>query len=157
MCSDCCARAASGQAMADPAITLMRSRRRIAPAKGLRSAPTIAYGMRLHQGFAIGGMGSDRHFAWQQSSRPNIRFGSLADIEACPSHVRFTPKCRHGSARARCLPSAKSRHYMLLQKAVIRSPRPLCSDRARQAPTRLQPRTNCHRVLVAARGATSPP
>jgi hypothetical protein len=30
--------------------------------------------VQLQQGFATGGMGSDRHFAWQQSSRPNARF-----------------------------------------------------------------------------------
>ena len=27
-------------------------------------------------------MGSDRHFAWQQSSGPNVRFGLKADIGA---------------------------------------------------------------------------
>src|SRR5262249_19736393 len=30
---------------------------------------------------------------------PNVRFGSLADIEACPIDVRFTPKSGHGSAQ----------------------------------------------------------
>src|SRR6516164_3693241 len=35
---------------------------------------------QLQQGFTIGGMGSDRHFARQQSSGPNVRFGSKADI-----------------------------------------------------------------------------
>jgi hypothetical protein len=35
---------------------------------------------RLHQGFVAGGMGSDNHFAWQQSAGPNVRFGSKADI-----------------------------------------------------------------------------
>ena len=39
---------------------------------------------QLQQGFATGGMGSDRQFAWQQSSRPDVRFGSKADIKACP-------------------------------------------------------------------------
>ena len=29
----------------------------------------------LQQGFATDGMGSDRHFAWQQSSGSNVRFG----------------------------------------------------------------------------------
>jgi len=50
-----------------------------------------------------GGMGPDRHFARQQSSRPNVRFGSKADISECPRDVRFTPKSGH-SARLR--PSA---------------------------------------------------
>jgi hypothetical protein len=51
--------------------------------------------MRLQQGFATGEMGSDRHFAWQQSLGPNVRFGSKADIKAYPRDVRFTPKSGH--------------------------------------------------------------
>jgi hypothetical protein len=51
--------------------------------------------MGLQQGFTTGGMGADRYFAWQQSSGLNVRFGSKADIEACPSNVRFTPKSGH--------------------------------------------------------------
>ena len=47
--------------------------------------------MGLQQEFATGGMGSDRHFAWQQSSGSNVRFGSLADIETCLRDARFTP------------------------------------------------------------------
>jgi hypothetical protein len=47
---------------------------------------------QLQQGFTIGGMGSDCHFAWQQPSGPNVRFGSKADIEAGPRDVRFAPK-----------------------------------------------------------------
>jgi hypothetical protein len=39
--------------------------------------------------------GSDRHFAWQQSLGPNVRFESLADIGVRPRDVRFTPKSRH--------------------------------------------------------------
>jgi hypothetical protein len=49
----CCAFAASGQAMADPAILLMRSRRRIAFPK----AETAPIRTRLQQGFAIDEMG----------------------------------------------------------------------------------------------------
>ena len=49
----CCAPAASGQAAADPAITLMKSRRRIAFPK----AGTTPIGTRLQQGFAPGEMG----------------------------------------------------------------------------------------------------
>jgi len=50
---------------------------------------------QLQQGSTIGGMGSDRHFAQQQSSGPNVRFGSLADIVAALSNVRFTPEDGH--------------------------------------------------------------
>jgi len=31
------------------------------------------------QGFTTGGMGSDRHFAWQQPSGSNVRFVPKAD------------------------------------------------------------------------------
>ena len=48
--------------------------------------------LRLQQGFATHGMGSGRHFAWQQSPEPNVRFGSLANIAASPRNVRFAPK-----------------------------------------------------------------
>jgi len=51
--------------------------------------------MRLQQGFTTGGIGSDRHFAWQQSPGQNVRFGSKADIEARPINVRFTPESGH--------------------------------------------------------------
>jgi hypothetical protein len=32
----------------------------------------------------------------------DVRFGSLADIAISPTHVRFTPKSRHRSARCQC-------------------------------------------------------
>jgi len=38
---------------------------------------------RLQQGFATGEMGFTHHFAEQQSSEPNVRFGSKADILHC--------------------------------------------------------------------------
>src|SRR6516165_5578281 len=39
----------------------------------------------------------------------NVRFGSKADIGACPRHVRFTPGCGHGSGRdVRYVPKADS-------------------------------------------------
>jgi hypothetical protein len=65
--------------------------------------------MGLQQGFATTGMGSNRHFAWQQSSRPNVRFGSKADIEAGPLNVRFTPESGH-SNRAKCGVRYAARH-----------------------------------------------
>jgi hypothetical protein len=58
-----CARAASGQAMADPALTLMKSRRRIAFTK----AGTTPNRTRLQQGFATDGMGFSGQVAEQQS------------------------------------------------------------------------------------------
>ena len=59
-------------------------------------------------------MGSDRHFAWQQFSGPNVRFGSKADIEVSLGNVRFPPKSgprrqtAHdaGSARTTAKPKA---------------------------------------------------
>src|SRR6516225_2037304 len=51
--SGCCARAASGHEVADPAITLMKSRRRIAFTK----AGTTPNRTRLQQGFTTGEMG----------------------------------------------------------------------------------------------------
>jgi hypothetical protein len=50
---------------------------------------------QLQQGFTPDGMGSEHHFAWQQTSRSNVRFGSKADIEVRLSDVRFTPKSGH--------------------------------------------------------------
>src|SRR5215469_274735 len=52
--SSCCARAARGHATAEPATTLIKSRRRIAfhKTQGLRRLA-----MRLQQDFATGGMG----------------------------------------------------------------------------------------------------
>src|SRR5215469_2833466 len=57
---------------------------------------------QLQQGFTTGGMGSDRHFAWQQSSGSNVRFGSKADIGAPPINVRFTPKSGHWLSVSGC-------------------------------------------------------
>jgi len=37
-------------------------------------------------------MGFSGQFARQQSSGPNVRFGSKADMPARPPHVRFTPE-----------------------------------------------------------------
>jgi len=63
----CCARAASGHAAADPAIILMKSRRRIARSQGLGLRRPSLSGTRLQQGFAISEMGFSDQFAWQQS------------------------------------------------------------------------------------------
>ena len=42
--------------------------------------------------------------------RPNVRFGSLADIPRCSRHVRFTPNNGHSSAQVGCPKSAISGH-----------------------------------------------
>jgi hypothetical protein len=59
----------------------MKSRRRIAAPRLRASADYALELTQLQQEFATGGMGYDHHFAWQQSSGPNVRFGSKADIE----------------------------------------------------------------------------
>jgi hypothetical protein len=95
MCSSCCVSAGRGQAAAELATTLMKSRRRIASPKGSRGASTIAHGTRLQQGFATGGMGSDPSFCVATIGGPDVRFGSEADIDASQADVRFTPKSGH--------------------------------------------------------------
>ena len=67
----------------------------------------------------IGGTGSDRHFAWQQSSGPNVRFGSKADISARLSDVRFTPKSGHQNLVVECPLCAKSRHSAVRRKTSL--------------------------------------
>ena len=62
-----------------------------------------------------GGMGPDRHFARQQSSRPNVRFGPKADISECPRDVRFTPKSGHWLSVSQCPLCAKSGHSARLR------------------------------------------
>ena len=86
----------------------MKSRRRIACPKGpgLCDAPK-----RLQQGFSTGEMGSERRFAWQQSRRSNVRFGSKADIAPYGTHVRFTPKSGHRNSAVECPLCAKRQYY----------------------------------------------
>jgi len=90
-----CARAASGHATPKAAIPLMKARRRIAAPKAQGLCGPCFGTTQLQQGITTCGMGSDGHFAWQQSPRPNVRFGSKADIGAYTRHVRFTPKSGH--------------------------------------------------------------
>jgi hypothetical protein len=108
MCSSCCVSAGRGQAAAELATTLMKSRRRIASPKGSRSASTIAYGTRLQQGFATGGMGSDPSFCvaticgpecplWvnnghSRSQMPMSALPPKADINRRQLDIRFMPK-----------------------------------------------------------------
>ena len=90
----CCALAANGQATADPAIPLMKSRRRIAFPKALLRRRWFAT-RRLQQGFTTGGMGFSAQFAQRQIEAAHVRFGSLAGIARCQVDVRFTPKSGH--------------------------------------------------------------
>jgi hypothetical protein len=66
--------------------------------------------MRLHQEFAVGGMGFRERFAPHQSRAADVRFGSKADIAAPPTNVRFTPKSGHCGARLACPLCANSGH-----------------------------------------------
>src|SRR5262249_10314836 len=51
----------------------------------------------------------------QQIRPPNVRFGSEADIGACPRHVPFTPKSRHWNSVAKCPLCANSGHQFGLE------------------------------------------
>jgi hypothetical protein len=62
MRSCCCAWATSGQAVADPTIAWMKSRRRIAFPEAQDSVT-----IQLQQGIAAGGMGFNGQFALQKS------------------------------------------------------------------------------------------
>jgi uncharacterized protein YchJ len=91
----CCARAASGQAVADAPITLMKSRRRIASPKAYLLAPTMAQKDWITAGILIVRNWAPRCFARQQFWAADVRFGSKADIATSPTNVRFTPSNRH--------------------------------------------------------------
>ena len=53
---------------------------------------------------ATGEMGFRGQFARQQSETLDVRFGSKADIDACPSDVRVTPKSGHRLSALGCPP-----------------------------------------------------
>jgi hypothetical protein len=67
---------------------------------------------QLQQGFTTGGMGSDPHFAWQQSSGPNVRFGwriQLIDATPFPSNLaRWNGMHMEGHARTWFTPKQKA-------------------------------------------------
>ena len=50
----------------------------------------------------------------QMLIRPNVRFGSKADILQCRSDVRFTPKSGHSELPSKCPLSARTRHSACL-------------------------------------------
>src|SRR5262249_378510 len=80
----------SGHVMAEPATTLMKSRRPIA-APTVRSTLTLADYIRDLRQAKWG----SRFFAWQQFFETDVRFGSEADIARCQGHVRFAPESGH--------------------------------------------------------------
>src|SRR6516165_1490440 len=110
----CCAPAVSGHETADPAINLMKSRRRIAAPKA-QSLCGLCFGTtQLQQGFPPGGMGFDRHFAWQQSSGPNVRFGSKRTSRHLQPMSALPPKADVGTQSRNSL-CANSGHSALRQ------------------------------------------
>src|SRR6516225_6033877 len=95
----CCARAKSGQATAEPAIPLMKSRRRIACPKAQDHAD---FQKGLQQGFTTGGIGSDRQFCVATTIRTEcplwVKSRHSAVSERCPLYPRkrtFTDRCRY--------------------------------------------------------------
>src|SRR5262249_2634748 len=85
-----CACAARGKKAVEPAMTLMKSRRRTHPSK-----------VRVE----------DRaNFASLSEMGGDVRFGSKADICAAKSHVRFTPESGHLQRKLECPLWAKSGH-----------------------------------------------
>jgi hypothetical protein len=94
--------------MAEPAIPVMKSRRRIACPK----AQDYANDDRLHQGFTTCGMGFTGQFAQQQSWAAHVRFGSKADIDARLFDVRFTPKSGHWRDCSTCALKPPDENYV---------------------------------------------
>jgi hypothetical protein len=99
----------SGQTAPDPAIALMKSRRRIACPKAQDHADI---------GLITSGIGDERNgvrrpFAQQQFVESDVRFGSKADIARCQIDVRFTPKSGHSISVSECPLCAKSGHNII--------------------------------------------
>ena len=97
--SDSCARAASGHEAADPATTLMKSRRRIAFTK----AGTTPNRTRLQQGFATDGMGSEVKLHSNNLELPMSALPPKADMDQQGCDVRFVLKADSCSAAKRPL------------------------------------------------------
>ena len=104
----CCARAASGHATAEPATTLMKSRRRIACPK----AQDCARLRLITSGICDQRNGVQGSVCTAAFRAANVRFGSKADILMCRADVRFTPKSRHRRAQVACPLCAKSTYAM---------------------------------------------
>jgi hypothetical protein len=91
------ARAANGRTAAVTPTSAMKSRRFTAYPSSTGSYPTML----------------TVHAASRQIWITDVRFGSLADIEALPPNVRFTPKSGHWLSASGCLLCAKSRHGVI--------------------------------------------
>src|SRR6516162_2878462 len=93
--ADCSACVANDQKVAAPAAVLKKSRRRIACPE-VRGTPRVAdYISDLGPAKHIRGATEcdiKRRTMARRISPTNVRFGSKADIRACPGDVRFTPK-----------------------------------------------------------------
>ena len=69
--------------------------------------------MQLLRDLRVTEWGFRERFAVRHSWTIHVRFGSLADIEDCPTDVRFTPKSRHRNSVVECPLCAKSGHSAL--------------------------------------------
>ena len=59
------------------------------------------------------------HNRRQTMIRPDVRFGSKADIAVVPQDVRFTPESGHSSAALKCLLCAKKLTFAPQQIATL--------------------------------------
>src|SRR5262249_48683437 len=95
ICPPCCARPASGQAVAEATIPLMKSRRRIAAPQGSGPVRTMLWNDAITAGNYDLRNGVRLSFCAAANLGTDVRFGSKADIGEGASDVRFTPKSRH--------------------------------------------------------------
>src|SRR6516162_4604962 len=112
----CCARAASGHTTAAPPRSVMNSRRLMAsPAPRTKSGSKDyhIFGPRIVP------------FVAPKRDRNHVRFGSKADIEARPRHVRFTSESGHWNSLAAC-PLCANSVLMHCSKKLLGRLRLLC-------------------------------
>jgi hypothetical protein len=86
-----CACAALSQGAANPAMTLIKSRRRIASPKA-RNYFDLAFNTAITAGIRERQNGFGGLFAQQQLRAAKCRYGSSATDFGCLRHVRFTPE-----------------------------------------------------------------
>src|SRR5207344_1252942 len=85
--------------------TLPNKNRRIRPPTVIVITKVISSCVRHHKKGLLGRRISDLN--WR---RTHVRFGSKADIAACPSDGRFTPESGHVRCKKECPPCANSGH-----------------------------------------------
>jgi len=88
---DCCARAASGHAVAVPAITLMKSRRRIAVPRAKDRANVGLLQSRSNQETATGGIGALVSLRSSNPEPPKTGMGHQLPLGANAERVRYDP------------------------------------------------------------------